>query len=87
MTTISLAASDAMMPGESVVRVSRCDLKVAPLIWSYQLSNTADIDRHWHRQRAQNPQMFNGVVHLLSIRHHRELSVQFARLWPGTAAL
>ena len=23
------------------------------------------------------------VVHLLSVRHHRELSFQFARLWPG----
>jgi plasmid stabilization system protein ParE len=25
------------------------------------------------------------VVHLLSVRHHRELSFQFARLWPGAA--
>ncbi|MBE0549605.1 MAG: type II toxin-antitoxin system RelE/ParE family toxin [Rubrivivax sp.] len=25
------------------------------------------------------------VVHLLSVRHHRELSFQFARLWPGDA--
>jgi hypothetical protein len=25
------------------------------------------------------------VVHLLSIRHHRELSFQFARLWAGPA--
>ena len=26
-----------------------------------------------------------NVVHLLSVRHHRELSFQFARLWPGDA--
>lgn len=26
-----------------------------------------------------------NVVHLLSVRHHRELSFQFARLWPGGA--
>jgi ParE toxin of type II toxin-antitoxin system, parDE len=26
-----------------------------------------------------------NVVHLLSVRHHRELSFQFARLWPGAA--
>ena len=25
------------------------------------------------------------LVHLLSIRHHRELSFQFDRLWPGAA--
>jgi ParE toxin of type II toxin-antitoxin system, parDE len=25
------------------------------------------------------------LVHLLSVRHHRELSFQFARLWPGDA--
>jgi plasmid stabilization system protein ParE len=25
----------------------------------------------------------NGTVHLLSIRHHRQLSFDFARLWPG----
>jgi len=25
------------------------------------------------------------VVHLLSVRHYRELSFQFARLWPGAA--
>jgi plasmid stabilization system protein ParE len=25
------------------------------------------------------------VVHLLSVRHHRELSFQFARLWPGAS--
>jgi plasmid stabilization system protein ParE len=24
-----------------------------------------------------------NVLHLLSVRHHRELSFQFARLWPG----
>jgi len=24
-----------------------------------------------------------NLVHLLSVRHHRELSFQFARLWPG----
>jgi ParE toxin of type II toxin-antitoxin system, parDE len=26
-----------------------------------------------------------NLVHLLSVRHHRELSFQFARLWPGDA--
>ena len=26
------------------------------------------------------------VVHLLSVRHHRELSFQFAGLWPGRAS-
>lgn len=25
----------------------------------------------------------NATVHLLSIRHHRQLSFDFARLWPG----
>lgn len=25
-----------------------------------------------------------AAVHLLSIRHHRQLSFDFARLWPGT---
>lgn len=25
------------------------------------------------------------LVHLLSVRHHRELSFQFAQLWPGAA--
>lgn len=25
------------------------------------------------------------IVHLLSVRHHRELSFQFARLWPGAS--
>jgi len=25
----------------------------------------------------------NGIVYLLSVRHHRELSFQFARLWRG----
>ncbi len=25
------------------------------------------------------------VLHLLSVRHHRELSFQFAKLWPGAA--
>ncbi|MDA7418504.1 type II toxin-antitoxin system RelE/ParE family toxin [Xenophilus arseniciresistens] len=27
-----------------------------------------------------------GTVYLLSIRHHRQLSFDFARLWPGTAS-
>ena len=27
------------------------------------------------------------VVHLLSVRHHRELSFQFARLWQGAAGV
>jgi hypothetical protein len=27
-----------------------------------------------------------ATVYLLSIRHHRQLSFDFARLWPGTAA-
>ena len=26
----------------------------------------------------------NATVYLLSIRHHRQLSFDFARLWPGT---
>ncbi|MBU6259787.1 MAG: type II toxin-antitoxin system RelE/ParE family toxin [Burkholderiales bacterium] len=26
----------------------------------------------------------SGTVYLLSIRHHRQLSFDFARLWPGT---
>jgi hypothetical protein len=27
-----------------------------------------------------------ATVYLLSIRHHRQLSFDFVRLWPGTAA-
>ena len=28
----------------------------------------------------------NATVYLLSIRHHRQLSFDFARLWPGTGS-
>jgi hypothetical protein len=28
----------------------------------------------------------DATVYLLSIRHHRQLSFDFARLWPGTGA-
>jgi hypothetical protein len=27
----------------------------------------------------------NATVYLLSVRHHRELSFDFIRLWPGTS--
>ncbi len=66
MATKSLAPIGGMKPGASVVRVSGCDLKVVPRRWSYQVDNAAEIDRHWHLSCAENPQMFNGVVHLLS---------------------
>ncbi len=31
------------------------------------------------------PEDTNATVYLLSIRHHRQLSFDFARLWPGEA--
>jgi len=66
VATMSLAEIGGMKPGERVVRLTACELKLAPQVWNYQIDNAAGIDRHWHRQRAENPQMFNGVVHVLA---------------------
>ncbi len=34
---------------------------------------------------VDTPPQTNACVYLLSIRHHRQLSFDFARLWPGAA--
>ena len=66
MTTNSLAAIDGMEPGDGVARVPACELRWVPQRWRYQTEMAAEIERHWHRQLAGRPQMFNGVVHLLT---------------------
>lgn len=65
MSINSLAEIEGIEPGESVVRVAACELKVVPQRWNYAAEKTADIDLHWQQSLAERPQMFNGVVHVL----------------------
>lgn len=65
MPTNSLAAIEEMEPGDGVVRVTACALKLAARRWHYQTDQAAAIERHWQARLLERPQMFNGVVHLL----------------------
>lgn len=66
MTTDSPAAIEGMEPGNGVVRVAACVLKLASQRWTYQADHAAGIERHWQARLIERPQMFNGVVHLLA---------------------
>ena len=50
---------------DRVERVATCRLTVDASAWPYAAQHAPQIDTHWHRRRAENPAMFNGVIHLL----------------------
>ena len=51
---------------EGVFRVAVCRLNVVDDAWGYATAHATDIDRHWAQRSAENPHMFNGVIHLIS---------------------
>jgi 8-oxo-dGTP pyrophosphatase MutT (NUDIX family) len=51
-----------------VLRIDRCDLRVAGERWAFADRYGAEIDAHWARRKADNPAFFNGTLHLMT-RH------------------
>lgn len=45
--------------------VTRCDLSVCEHNWAYATEHAMAIDQHWHARLADNPNFFNGRLHLL----------------------
>ena len=75
MADAELPYDSGVVPADATSRVLRlrsCRLQVATGPWPYAATQAAGIDRHWQRRSAENPALFNGVVHMLraaSIAH------------------
>lgn len=54
----------------SVQKIGRCELRVGDGVWAYARDQAGAIDEAWQRALIDNPNYFNGVVHLID-----ELSV------------
>ncbi len=55
--------------GEATVApVARCDLRVTDGSWSFSARNGPAIAAHWAKRRAENPLLFDGVIHVMA-RH------------------
>jgi ADP-ribose pyrophosphatase YjhB (NUDIX family) len=50
---------------ERVVFVSNCKFRTAPGSWAYAAGHSEAIEDNWRRAVADNPQFFNGVIHLI----------------------
>jgi hypothetical protein len=48
-----------------VFTVSALDLRVVEGRWKFAGQNATQIELHWQRRTAENPNFFNGVVHIL----------------------
>ncbi len=49
---------------DGVFQVDDCKLVVVASAWAYAAENAEAINRHWVHRSAENPAMFNGVIHL-----------------------
>lgn len=52
-----------------VVRIAACRLIVTDERWAFADDNRAAIEAHWMRRKAENPQFFNGIVHVMRRPH------------------
>lgn len=59
------AGNDGVIRTDGVTRVATCRLALTGAAWPYAQGNAVRIDQHWARRHAENPAMFNGVIHLL----------------------
>lgn len=59
------AGSAGVRRTDGVTRVATCTLALSGATWPYARENAVRIDAHWARRHAENPAMFNGVIHLL----------------------
>lgn len=50
---------------DRVVRVERCELRVAGDAWSYAQDNAAAIEAHWLRRSRENARLFNGGIFVM----------------------
>jgi ADP-ribose pyrophosphatase YjhB (NUDIX family) len=50
---------------DRVVPISECRLRATSDSWTYATANSELIETSWRRAVADNPQFFNGVVHLI----------------------
>lgn len=66
---------------DCVVRLASCRLKVTQTHWDYAVHNASAIDAYWQRRSAENPAMFNGVIHMMTAMSidGAHLSGDFAR--------
>lgn len=65
---------------DRVIWLESCRLRVTQPSWDYASRNSAAIDSHWQRRSAENPAMFNGVIHLMT-----STDLEGARLTGGFA--
>jgi 8-oxo-dGTP pyrophosphatase MutT (NUDIX family) len=59
------AGAPRVMRTDGVTRMATCRLSLTCAAWPYARTNARPIDAHWARRHAENPAMFNGVIHLL----------------------
>jgi len=50
--------------GDSIDRVSTCDLQLIPEQWDFAARNAGAIDAHWLKRQQDNPGFFNGTIHI-----------------------
>jgi 8-oxo-dGTP pyrophosphatase MutT (NUDIX family) len=55
----------AKLPRQGVIKVEQCALKAIDAAWPYAVANHQEIDAHWQRRSAENPQFFNGRIRML----------------------
>ncbi len=49
----------------SVVCIAGCRLSLGDAAWAFAQERQAEIEAHWLRRSSENPQFFNGGIHLL----------------------
>lgn len=50
----------------TVAAVSRCVLRAGDTAWDFPARNAEAILAHWERRKAENPVLFDGVIHLMT---------------------
>ncbi len=65
---------------DSVERVETCRLVVSDASWAYATDNAAAINSHWLRRHAENPAMFDGIIHLVHAERRAESTLSASLL-------
>lgn len=50
---------------DTVTAVESCEISVGPAAWTYAHSLSAEIDDNWRAAVRDNPNFFNGTIHLM----------------------
>ncbi|MGI9523552.1 MAG: NUDIX domain-containing protein [Hyphomicrobiaceae bacterium] len=54
--------------------ITAFDLRVSPGSWSFARENAAEIARHWEQRKRTNPNIFNGIIHVL-VSHYIDSTI------------